>query len=410
MGRTEPTATGPTAPETSTLATLIGAAEAACLLHSAFGKDPFRTHVASGAVGELFGWRQLNAALAEHRLVPPRLRLERGGQDISNTVFRARRTRRGAQMQDLDPAALMAGLREGATLIVDAVNEISPPLQRLCAGLSAEFAASCQANLYASWGATQGFDVHWDDHEVFVLQLEGRKEWALYGVTERWPTRRGAGADAPRPETPVERFVLGPGEVLYLPRGCWHAAVGLGEPTLHLTVGLTRKSGADLLHWLADELLTEDLVRADLPFEAGPVRLGERVAELLARVAAQDPQGLAARYRRQVEAGLVQRPQLSFPHIGEETRELGPDEQIRLAAGPARLRPAPEGLVLSWRGVEFTVAPALAAPLRRLVAGEMVSLGDFRAATPGAGSEGLQTFLREMVRRGAFVIRGEGRA
>ena len=386
---------------------LIGAAEAGRLIGQAFGREPYRTRLAAGGAGELFGWAQLNAALAEQRLTPPRLRLERAAQDVSREVFRARRTRRGAQMQDLDPAALMACLRDGATLIIDAVNEISPPLQRLCAGLSADFAASCQANLYACWGETQGFDVHWDDHEVFVLQLEGRKTWALYGATERWPTRRGVGSEAPRPEAPVDSFVLAPGDVLYLPRGYWHAAVGLGGPTLHLTVGLTRKSGADLLHWLADELLADELVRSDLPLEADPAKLADRVAEILARVVAQDPQGLAGRYRRHLEAGLVQRPQLSFPYLGEEARDLPADVQIRLAAGPARLEPRGAGLVLSWRGVEFELAPALAPPLDRLLAGEGVSIADFQAAAPAAGPAALQSFLREMVRRGAFVIRAE---
>jgi hypothetical protein len=386
---------------------LIGAAEAGRLLGQAFGRAPFRTHLASGAAGELFGWAQLNAALAEQRLTPPRLKLERAGQDVSGEAFRTRRTRRGVQMLDLDPAALMAGLRDGATLIVDAVNEISPPLRRLCAGLSADFAASCQANLYACWGETQGFDVHWDDHEVFVLQLEGRKTWALYGATERWPTRRGAGAEAPRPNAPDESFVLEPGDVLYLPRGHWHAAVGMGGPTLHLTVGLTRKSGADLLHWLADELLAEELVRADLPFEGGAAKLGDRVAEILSRVLAQDPRSLAARYRRHVEAALVQRPQLSFPYIGEEDRDLPADAQVRLAAGPARLELRDGDAVLSWRGLEFTLAPTLGPALRRLLAGESVSMADFRAAAPAAGADALQSFLREMIRRGAFVIRAE---
>ncbi|WP_436046998.1 cupin domain-containing protein [Phenylobacterium sp. LjRoot225] len=351
----------------------------------------------------LFGWPQLNAALAEQRLTPPRLRLERAGGDVTQGVFKARRTRRGAAMQDLDPSVLMDRLREGATLIVDAVNEISPPLQQLCSGLSAEFTASSQANLYACWGTTQGFDVHWDDHDVFVVQIEGCKEWALYGATEAAPTRRGPAPQASPPTYEPERIVLEPGDVLYLPRGYWHAAVGLGGPTLHLTIGLTRKTGSDLLHWLADDLLAETLGRADLPFEAGAAAVGARIAEILAGLAARDPEALARSYRRHVEAMLPQRPGLAFPYIGDETL-LAPTARISLAQGPARLERNGEDLVLSWRGVEFTLAPVLESPLRRLLAGETLSAAVFADA---ASEADVQAFLRDMVRRGAFVAREE---
>src|SRR6185369_9319656 len=155
--------------------------------------------------------------------------------------------------------------------------------------------------------------------DVFVVQVDGCKDWRLYGPTEASPTRRGAGAPAPPPEHRPEIVRLEPGDVLYLPRGHWHAAVGLGGPTLHLTIGLTRKTGADLLHWLADELLGEPLARADLPFEAGDAAVAARLAELLAEIGAADPTTLARRYRRHIEVGLPQRPQLAFPHIADET-------------------------------------------------------------------------------------------
>ena len=358
--------------------------------------------MAPEAARALFGWPQLNAALAEHRLAPPRLRLERAGGDVTAGIFRSRRTRRGALLQDLDAAALMARLREGATLIVDAANEISPPLQQLCAELSAEFVSSCQANLYACWGDTRGFDVHWDDHDVFVVQVEGCKRWALHGATDLAPTRRRPAPEATAPQTEPELVVLEPGDVLYLPRGFWHAAVGLGGPTLHLTIGVTRKTGADLLHWLADELLADPAARADLPFEAGDEAVGARLSALLAKAAAQDPSTLARRYRRHVEAGLVQRPQLRFPDIGGE-EPLTPHARVQLAQGAARVEVSDPGVVLSWRGVEFTMAAALEGPVRRLVAGEAVSVAEFRQAAFTAPPDLVEKLLRELLRRGTLV-------
>src|SRR5262245_57372287 len=100
--RTEPTGTARTA-EPSGLAALIGAAAAASLREQALGRAAFRTRIAPERAASLFGWPRLNAALAEHRLTPPRLRVEQLGADMSRAVFRARRTRRGALHQDLDP-------------------------------------------------------------------------------------------------------------------------------------------------------------------------------------------------------------------------------------------------------------------------------------------------------------------
>jgi len=405
---TEPTAPTATAPDLPGLAALIGAAQVPDFLQNGLGRQAWRARLADGQASGLFGWPQLNAALAEHRLTPPRLRLERAGGDATAGLFRSRRTRRGAALLDLDPVVLMERLREGATLIVDSVNELNRPLSALCARLSAEFVAACQANMYACWGTTQGFDVHWDDHDVFVVQIEGRKAWTLYGVTEAWPTRRGRGAQASPPETPIERTVLEPGDVLYLPRGYWHAAVGLGGPAMHLTIGLTRKSGADFLHWLADELLEAPEIRADLPLEADGTATAARIATMLARLGEADPQDLARRYRRYVESMLVQRPMLSFPDIGAQEAVLPPERRLKLAPGPARLEQGGEAVVLSWRGVEFTLSPRLAPPVRRMLAGETVSSAEFAAAAPDNGQPEVQAFLREMVRRGAFVVAREG--
>jgi hypothetical protein len=410
--RPDPNGLGEPGARFRNLAALIGADEVAGFLDGSLGRAAYRTRLVRGVAETLFGWPALNAALAEQRLIAPRLRLERRGEDVTSGAFKTRRTRRGAALQDLSPAELMGRLREGATLIIDAVNEISPPLQRLCSGLSAEFTASCQANMYASWGATQGFDVHWDDHDVFVVQVEGRKQWALYGATEASPTRKGAGAGAPStpPETPAELVVLEAGDLLYLPRGYWHAAVGLGGPTMHLTIGLTRKSASDMLHWLADDLLADALVRTDLPFEQDDAAVGARLAEVLKGLAAHDPQTLARRYRRHVEAALPQRPSLSFPYIGEDETLLGPGAQISLAPGPAWLEPAAGGLLLSWRGVEFTLAPELEAPLRSLLAGAALSVEALMAAVPQASSANVQALLRDMARHGAFVVSVEAGA
>lgn len=393
-------------PDFQHLAGLLGVGETADFLHRSFGQDRHFSKIDVDDARALFGWQTLNAAIAEHRLVPPRLRLERGG-DMTKGVFTTRRTRRGAVLHDLDLAVLTERLGDGATLIVDSVNELSPPLRALCEGLAGEFSASCQANLYACWGTSQGFDVHWDDHDVFVIQVEGSKTWQLYGPTLEAPTRRGPGLEAPRPTAPIEEHVLLPGDVLYLPRGYWHAAAGRGEPTLHLTIGLTRKTGGDFLHWLSDHVLSVAIARRDLPLEADDTVLGDHIATLLASMAEHDPAALARLYRRHVEANQVHRPRPSFPFIGGA--RIDPDLRVTLTSGVTRLSPLDgEEVLFSWRGVRFTLAGGLEAPLRALIDGEAMSVAHFTSLTDASARHGAQAFIADMAKRGVLVLEAHG--
>jgi hypothetical protein len=389
------------------LASLVGADALAGFLSDTLGRGSFRRALPEGMAPALFGWRQLNDALLRHRLGPPRLKLEKGGADAGKGVFRERRTSRNHPVHEVDVPLLYERLRGGATLILDAVNEFGGPLQTLCAGLAREFSASSQANLYACWGVSQGFDVHWDDHDVFVIHLEGAKRWMLYGPTRAAPLRRDLGPDHPRPAEPREEIVLRGGDMLYLPRGHWHAAVGVGGPSLHLTVGLTRKTGHDLLAWLADQALAADLVRADLPLEQDDAALGRHVAAVLsAAIGAADPADLGRRFRRHAQARRSRRPELSFPHIGQASPPCEPDTLIRLSDGAASLRPAddPGAFILGHRGVDYTLAGALRGPVAAMAAGRAVAYGALQAAAAPAPADQVAVFVADMLSRGVFVL------
>lgn len=389
------------------MADLVGADALTGFMANTLGRRAFRRRLPDGMASALFGWRRLNDVLAHHRLGPPRLKLEKSGGDAGKGVFRERRTARNHVIHDVDLPRLYERLREGATLILDAVNEFGGPLQTLCDGLANEFSASSQANLYACWGQSQGFDVHWDDHDVFVIHLEGAKRWMLYGTTRPAPLRREVCEGAGPPTEPVEEIVLEAGDMLYLPRGYWHAAVGMGGPTLHLTVGLTRKNGHDLLAWLADQALAADIVRADVPFERDDEALGCHVAALLsAALDATDPADLGRRFRRHAEARRNHRPQASFPLIGEASQPYDPSALIRLSSGAVHLKPADDSsaFILSHRGVEYTLAAPLHASVTAMALGEAIAFGDLLSLSESAATDEATGFVTEMLARGVFVL------
>ena len=56
-----------------------------------------------------------------------------------------------------------------------------PPVARFCRELAAELGHATQCNAYVTpAGDAQGFDFHHDTHDVFVLQVSGRKRWIVH--------------------------------------------------------------------------------------------------------------------------------------------------------------------------------------------------------------------------------------
>ncbi|MFL5757038.1 MAG: cupin domain-containing protein, partial [Chloroflexota bacterium] len=127
----------------------------------------------------------------------------------------------------------------GATVVLQGLHVHWLPAARYCRGLEQALGMPVQANAYLTPASAQGFAVHHDVHDVFVLQVAGRKRWRLYEPVLELPLRSQRWSRAlGDPGAPVHELVLEPGDTLYVPRGWPHeAATGDGE-SLHLTVGL----------------------------------------------------------------------------------------------------------------------------------------------------------------------------
>src|SRR5260370_6481674 len=250
-----------------TLADLLQPASVDELLHNDFGHSFRYLPGDPGKFAPLLTWPALNQILSLHQLDTPRLRLARDGQPIPAESFisytRARSPHSSPPVR-LRSTELTRHLQEGATLIVDAVDEIHSPITDLAVNLEQLLRARIQVNMYAGWRTSPGFDLHWDGHDVLILQISERKHWKVYPMTREYPVQGDSKKENP-PETPLWEGMLEDGGLLYIPRGWWHVAVPLDEPTLHLTVGIHRATGLDFLSWYADRLRSSIDVRKDLP-------------------------------------------------------------------------------------------------------------------------------------------------
>lgn len=198
----------------------------------------------------LFSWEKLTYLLNFHQLKYPEIRLALDGKVL----------------EESENANLMEWCQKGATLIINGVHKLIPAIAEFTSELRYDLGYGVQANAYCSWPGQQGFSSHYDTHEAFILQIEGKKQWHIFPDTIKYPLPEQTSASFLPPEgEPYLSCTLNPGDVLYIPRGHWHYAIALDEPSLHLTLGVHCKTGIDVLEWLVSELQNKEEWRKSLP-------------------------------------------------------------------------------------------------------------------------------------------------
>src|SRR5215217_1970854 len=169
-------------------------------LYSAWGVNFLHVRGRAGRFAHMMPWARLSEIVSRQRLDFPRLRLVRDGKPLPISSYLRHQSggRQKTTIPRLKSAGLARHLREGATLVLDAVDELSEPMEELAKGLELLFHERVQVNLYAGWQTSRGFDLHWDDHDVFILQVAGRKRWSVYGRTRPYPLT--GDTDNPKPQ------------------------------------------------------------------------------------------------------------------------------------------------------------------------------------------------------------------
>jgi ribosomal protein L16 Arg81 hydroxylase len=356
-----------------------------------------------GRFSSLFPWSAVNEMLETQRLVAPRLRLTKDGRAVSPDLYMKNGQIRAAELTGL--------LREGATLIVAAVDEIHGPLKALAQNLGRALQSRINVNLYAGWRTSHGFDVHWDSHDVIVLQIAGKKQWKVYEPTEKFPIKDSVELGrTPPTSAPVWEGFLTDGEVLYLPRGWWHVAIPCDEPTLHLTLGLHKPTGIDIVRWVTEDLQNDERMRMDVPLlgdaaaqAAYITGIRESIREAFA------PSDLLGRFMQHSSGNAVARAYFNLPSSATQTVLPESEDSIVELAAPLGLdlRARADGAIdIAFNGKVLTFAGA-ARPLLDFFAGKLpASIAQFyQQFADQYERDTLRGFLAEMAKHGVVAIR-----
>lgn len=178
----------------------------------------------------------------------------------------------------------------GYTVRVPGIVELSPELRLFARALELILGQPVDASLFWS-KAGAGAIVHYDNRDNLVVQLSGRKRWLVStdppGLHNNWK-------HVGEPPTRLDRHRtvdMGPGDLLYIPRGTPHTVESETE-SLHLAVLFVPTTLRDALIAAVDRL--SDLDRSFRETLADGAE-AEAVSGAIARLAAQGGSGAFVR-------------------------------------------------------------------------------------------------------------------
>lgn len=371
--------------ERPALARIVGDADSfarhtwgrAPLLLKSADPDGFADLLSESAVDELVGRRGLRT---------PFLRVAKDGTTLGNAAFTAPGGLGAGIADQVSDDKLSALFADGSTLVLQGLHRVWPPALDFCQRLAADLGHPVQANAYVTPPQNRGFDDHYDVHDVFVLQVAGRKRWSIHAPVhpsplrdQPWTDRREAVGRAAAQE-PVIETVLEPGDVLYLPRGYLHSATALGGVTIHLTLGVhgwTRYAVAEeLVALMLQRLADDEEARGSLPLGTG-LHAGELDVELISAklcdaLGALDPADVASRLqarRRGAQRAAPLGPLAQHALLSRLTADTGVRLREHLDASLDAGR-------LTSRAGSVSVAEVPDHVVKRLLAGDALAAGE----------------------------------
>ena len=362
------------------------------------------------AFADLFSVEDVDRFVASSSPRLPTFRLVRDGRPLDPSAYTRTAKGGGQPVAGMgDPGRIFDELRSGATIVLQGLQRSCAPLTRFCRVLELELLHGVQANAYVTPAGSRGLGVHYDTHDVFVLQLAGTKAWTIHEpvLADPVPSQpwKGSAADAGPPVLAVD---LQAGDCLYVPRGFLHSAQAQEALSAHLTIGVVTTTWHDVVRELVAGVAEEPEFRQALPpgYADEPAALTAGVEEALARLRkwldGVDAEAVAAATARRFLAG---RPPILAGQLQQlgMLDELGDESVLRRREGSVCHQVAAgERLTVVLGGGRELDMPAALTPAMARIAGA----GAFRLADLGDLLDGPSRLVlaRRLVGEGLLEI------
>ncbi|WP_172380788.1 JmjC domain-containing protein [Vibrio sp. Vb339] len=212
---------------------------------------PLFTHLNEELMFGLVNKREVSDFIFNSRLERDRVRFVQ--ESASLDVYDKGIGTSGNYIYKVNPKKVDDAINDGVTCIIEAYDELSKGLNKVCVNIDMIFNCISKANLYLTWGSKEGFGPHYDNHDVIVFQLFGSKTWSLWSSEGDGDGDGRCYGDVSKKDIKSE-VKLNTGDVLYIPQGHWHNPVCNQSNSLHVTISVGHYSVNDYLGWVVREL------------------------------------------------------------------------------------------------------------------------------------------------------------
>jgi len=227
-----------------------------------------------GRTASLFPWATINHLLSAGVVPTSKVRVGMLSRTIPEHMYR-----RGKKNQ-VRPDALHQLTAQGVSISINKIAKHVPAIANLADSIERRVGHRVGVNCYITFGKSGAFKPHYDTHDVLAVQIHGAKRWRGYGIPIPYPLPPDDGNINLAVGNPVWDELIEPGDMLYVPRGEAHDAVGEVTPSVHLTFGIYAPTGIDVINWVAGRARTDPAFRMDVSRVGGEDALHRYELEL----------------------------------------------------------------------------------------------------------------------------------
>ena len=360
-------------------------------------------HNSSQKFANLISLEKLDHLLATSELPPASIDMARNKPPISKDHFTFK-------SGNIDRGAVIRHYQNGATIIFPQLNLAVDELANFCRVFEHELSCKVQTNVYLTPQNSQGFKTHYDDHDVFIIQMHGRKRWRVYQKAVDKPFKGEPFKASEHSAGSLDlSFTMEPGDCVYIPRGYMHDAVNVGEePSLHITVGLLVKKWADLmLEVLSEVAIDNSKFRESLPVGFSRKDFDKNIArahfsELMEIFASQaDFENIFELFRQ--EFYRTSKPDLKGALVHSSVSSQSNDLYRLRENFQAEIRIESNHAVISCAGGDLKFEAEFAETLETILQGKSFDLGVFK----GLHADKAQDLIKKLIAFGVITSIGK---
>ncbi|GCC53243.1 hypothetical protein SanaruYs_34860 [Chryseotalea sanaruensis] len=136
------------------------------------------------------------------------------------------------------PKALNLFSNDKATLLVNFSQRVWKPINDLVKSIGDSLNSKAGANIFITPSYSQCFDAHFDEHDLFIVQISGSKKWKIFEYAEYLPLEPQNQRQYDFSKLKLLHEVeLKAGDTVYFPRGFVHEVITTNEVSTHITFG-----------------------------------------------------------------------------------------------------------------------------------------------------------------------------